>query len=106
MDINHPPAKARHRLRRHELEVSGEDDEVAAFEGAEQLGGVGGIAQHRRGHAGVPGPFQGAGVASIGDDAGDNNRGGVSGRPGEGVQQRLQVRAAARNEDGDTHRGH
>ena len=63
---------------------------------------VAGIVQHDGGDARPPRPLEGARVGLVGDDAGDAGR-----RAGTaGVEQCLQVRAAARGEHGDANRGH
>ena len=100
MDINRPVPKARDHARGEELQVTGEDDEVGVGQRRQQLICVRGVAQNGGWKPRPPGPFQGAGVRTIGDDAADAGRGGGP----ERVEQGLQVRAAARGEDGDAER--
>ena len=100
VDINRPLAKAPDDGRGEELQVSGEDDEVGVGQCSEELVGIRGVAQHGGPHPGPPRPLQGGGVAAIGNDVRDASRGGGP----ERVEQGLQVRAAARGEDGDPER--
>jgi len=100
VDINRPLAKAPDHGRRKELQVSGEDDEVCVGERREQLVGIRGVLQDCGPDSGLPRPVQCGGVAAIGNDVRDASRGGGP----ERVEQGLQVRAAARDEDGDAER--
>lgn len=101
VDINRPLAKARDHACGEELQVTGEDEEVGVGQRSEELVGVRRVAQHRGPDAGAPGPVQCASVGAIGHDVRDAGRG----LGPEGVEQSLQIRAAARNEDGDSQRG-
>ena len=99
MDINHPPAKAGDHRRRHELQVSGEDDQPGVVQSRQQLGRIGGVAQHGGRDPGAVRPLERARVRPIGNDprdAGNGRRGAV-----QSVEERLEVRAAARCEHGD-----
>ena len=101
VDINRPLAKARDHARGKELHVSGKHDEVGVGQCREQLVGIAGIAQHGGPDPGLPGPLEGAGGGAIGNDVRDAGRGAGP----ECVEQSLQIRAAARDEDGDAERG-
>ncbi len=101
VDINRPLGKARDHARRQELQVSGEDDEIGVDQRSEELVRIGGVVQYGGPDPRPPGPVQGGGVGAIGNDVRHAGRR----RGPEGVEQCLQIRAAARDEDGDPERG-
>ncbi len=101
VDINRPLAKAPDDGRGEELQVSGEDDEVGVVQRSEELVGIRWVVQDGGPDPGPPRPVQCGGGGAIGNDVRDAGRGGGP----EGVEQGLQVRAAARDEDGDPERG-
>jgi hypothetical protein len=102
VDINHPMAETGDHRPGDFLEVAGEDDEPRArrFQGGLEFGGIGGIREDMSGNARPAGALEGARIGAVRDDQDDPGRG----LPGEGVEQRLQVRAAARDQDGDPDR--
>jgi hypothetical protein len=102
VDINQPVTKPRDGGSRDELQVTREHHEVRISEGGQQLVGIGGVAQDGGRYLRLTGPFQRARGGAVGDDA-HYPGGGVR---AERIEQRLQVRAAAGGEHGDTNRRH
>ena len=100
VDVDDPAAKARDDRSVDEFEVARQHHQLRAGQGGQHLGGVAGVAQHRGGHAGPARPLQRAGVGTAGDHACNAGDGGIV----QGVEEGLQVRAAARHQHGDTNR--
>ena len=101
MDVQHPPSERGDDRGGEELEVPGEHHEFGAARGEERedaLGVLAVFADGGRDPAGARGALECAGVRPVRDDEDD-------GEPGlrfsVGVEQRLQVRSAARREDRD-----
>ena len=97
MDINQPPAEARHHRRRNPLHISGEHDESRVAQSREDLVRAGGIGQHGRECARPARPLERSRVRPARDDA----RHARGARVAQRVEQRFQVRAAARHQHGD-----
>lgn len=97
MDINQAPAETGHHGRRDPLQVPGEDHEPRVAHGGENLVGVRGIGEHRDGHARPARPLERRRVRAARDDAGDARDVGAA----QPLEQRLEVRPAARDEDRD-----
>ena len=100
MNVDHAAAKARDDRRGNQLQVAGQDDQLGISQRGEQFGGIGGVVQHRGRHGRAAGPIQRAGIGPARDHARDAR----AWRLLEGIEEGLQVRAAARYEHGDTNR--
>ena len=102
MDINHAPAKPRDRGGRNPLQVTSEHDEPGAAGGCHHLVRIVGVREHRGGHPRPPRALERARIGAARDHAGNAGYGRVAQR----VEQRLKVRAVARNEHGHGNRRH
>ena len=100
VDVDHPVAKPGDHRRRDQLQISRQHDELRIPQRREQLGGVAGVTQHGRGDRRAARARERAGVGATGDHARDARQRGIV----KGIEECLQVRAAARHEHGDTNR--
>ena len=100
MDVDHPSPKSRDHGRGHELQVARQHDELRVAEGGLQLVGVIRITQDCRRDSGAACAVERTGIGPAGNYA----RNACNGRTLKGVEEGLQVRAAARDEHGDTNR--
>ena len=103
MDINQAPAKSGDRCGWDALQVSREDDQPGIAHRANELGGVRGIGEDRHGDIRPPRPLQRRAVRTARHDPRDACDRGV---PPQGVEQRLEVGAAARNQRRHRNRRH
>jgi len=94
MDINQPPAKPRDRGGWDALQVAREHDQARVARRPHQLGRVRRIGQQLHGHTCAARPLERRRVAAVRHDARDARHRGVL----QGVEQRLDVGAAARHQ--------
>src|SRR6266550_7324239 len=97
VDINHAQAKAGDGGGRHAPQVPREHDYASVAECGHDLVRVSRIGEDRGGDTRTAGPLERACVGPARDHARDAR----DGRASQLVQQRLEVRASARHEDGD-----
>ena len=100
MDVDHAAAKTRDHGGRHELQVPGEHHQVCVAQRRQQLSGIGRIAEHGGWYPRCARARERAGIVAVRDHARDAREWGIL----KGIEEGLQVRAAARHEHGDTNR--